>query len=293
MLRYLICLFSSVFVSEVCAMKDISSLRKLETGLAALSERNTSVQQYPQKPIVDEHPSTEYRVNGYTIRLIVQNILQQPADAIVNAANEPCLGGGGIDSVISKAGGEYPTKGSQYTTLYDLRFALRPDKGIRCPEGDARITRGGWLQYPSSDPRGENNTKDPRQTFNYVIHAVGPNCKSTGVTPEKKKTLVATYLNTLKRVDTFNKKPRTFKNISIQDLGKNYQIKVLSFPPISTGLYGCSVKETAKAVIDAVINFLEASSSLTIREINFVFWPASTRGDYEYYREIFDQKLRK
>ena len=71
--------------------------------------------------------------------------------AIVNAANEGCLGGGGVDGAISEAGGE---------ALFLAREALpelegRP--GVRCACGDAKTTVGGDL---------------PAQ---FVIHAVGPN----------------------------------------------------------------------------------------------------------------------
>ena len=75
-----------------------------------------------------------------------------PRGAIVNAANEGCLGGGGVDGAITTAGGE---------ALAKDRLALPCSRGgIRCPTGQARITGPntyGTLQVP------------------YVIHAVGPN----------------------------------------------------------------------------------------------------------------------
>lgn len=72
--------------------------------------------------------------------------------AIVNAANEGCLGGGGVDGAISFAGG---------SRLAQDRIALpqvRP--GVRCPTGQAVTTGPGrydQLQVP------------------FVIHSVGPN----------------------------------------------------------------------------------------------------------------------
>ena len=72
--------------------------------------------------------------------------------AIVNAANEEMLGGGGVDGAISDAGG---------ITLYEDRAKLPLlDMGIRCRTGSAVITGPGdygTLGVP------------------YVIHAVGPN----------------------------------------------------------------------------------------------------------------------
>ena len=75
-------------------------------------------------------------------------------DAIVNAANEGCLGSSGVDGQDVRQGG---------IALQDARQALpevpgRP--GIRCPTGESRITIGGCL-----------NAK-------YCSHAVGPNFAS-------------------------------------------------------------------------------------------------------------------
>mmetsp|Transcript_5948 Transcript_5948/g.12380 ORF Transcript_5948/g.12380 Transcript_5948/m.12380 type:complete len:234 (+) Transcript_5948:103-804(+) len=72
--------------------------------------------------------------------------------AIVNAANEECLCGGGVDGAISNAGGP---------NLFEDRYAL-PVVGfnIRCPTGSAVIT----------GPNAYHKLHVP-----YVIHAVGPN----------------------------------------------------------------------------------------------------------------------
>jgi len=70
-------------------------------------------------------------------------------DAIVNAANTGCLGGGGIDGAISNQGGE---------KLYEARCRL-PIIGAnseRCAVGDAKTTEAGDLETT------------------WVIHAVGP-----------------------------------------------------------------------------------------------------------------------
>jgi O-acetyl-ADP-ribose deacetylase (regulator of RNase III) len=71
--------------------------------------------------------------------------------AIVNAANEGCLGGGGVDGAISEAGGR---------NLYRDRLALPVvHRSVRCPTGDVRLTGPGDYDLLK---------------VNYVVHAVGP-----------------------------------------------------------------------------------------------------------------------
>jgi O-acetyl-ADP-ribose deacetylase len=83
-----------------------------------------------------------------TIEIIEADITSLPVDAIVNAANERMLGGGGVDGAIHRAAGQ---------ALFDacLRVPeVRP--GVRCPTGESRMTPG--FQLPAR----------------FVIHTVGP-----------------------------------------------------------------------------------------------------------------------
>ena len=76
------------------------------------------------------------------------DITQVRVDAIVNAANESLLGGGGVDGAIHDAAG--PELLAACRALPEVR------PGVRCPTGEARVTPGFCLPA------------------RYVVHAVGP-----------------------------------------------------------------------------------------------------------------------
>ncbi len=81
------------------------------------------------------------------IKIIRGDITTAKVDAIVNAANETLMGGGGVDGAIhSKAG---------YKLLEECE-KIDVINGVRCPFGEARITGAGNLDAK------------------YVIHTVGP-----------------------------------------------------------------------------------------------------------------------
>ena len=103
------------------------------------------------------------------VRVIQGDITTLKVDAIVNAANQVMLGGGGVDGAIHRAAGK---------ELFEACLKVpevRP--GVRCPTGEARITPG--FKLPAK----------------FVIHTVGPVYRD-GKRGEPEK-LAACYRNSL------------------------------------------------------------------------------------------------
>jgi O-acetyl-ADP-ribose deacetylase (regulator of RNase III) len=107
-------------------------------------------------------------LNG-RVRVLVGDITEQQVDAIVNAANETLLGGGGVDGAIHRAGGP-----AILAECEELRRTRYPD-GL--PAGQAVITTAGNLPA------------------RFVIHTVGPRWGYHG--GHEPELLAACYHNSL------------------------------------------------------------------------------------------------
>ena len=107
-------------------------------------------------------------LNG-RVAIKVGDITKETVDAIVNAANESLLGGGGVDGAIHRAGG--PEILEQCREIRRVKF---PD-GL--PTGQAVITTAG------------------RMPAKHVIHTVGPVYGQGG--EAKSQLLAACYANSL------------------------------------------------------------------------------------------------
>jgi len=142
---------------------------------------------------------------GRTSLVVTQgDITLETTDAIVNAANESLLGGGGVDGTIHRAGGPA------------ILEACRKLGG--CATGNAKLTTGGNLQA------------------RYVIHTVGP--VYIDGQHDEAKDLASCYTRSL-------------------EIAMAHEIRTLSFPAISCGVYGYPVEEAADIAVGTVARFVE------------------------------------
>ena len=120
------------------------------------------------------------------IRVVEGDITRLGVDAIVNAANEQMLGGGGVDGAIHRAAGPELREACERIEQW------RP--GVRCPTGEARITPGFRL------------------LAKWVIHTVGPVWHGGGY--GESNVLASCYRNCLQLAVEHNVRTIAFPTIS-------------------------------------------------------------------------------
>jgi O-acetyl-ADP-ribose deacetylase (regulator of RNase III) len=135
------------------------------------------------------------------VEIIRGDITKIQADAIVNAANEALLPGGGVSGAIHRAAGP---------ELAEACKAVAP-----CPTGEARITPG--FRLPAK----------------WVIHTVGPIWH--GGTQNESHLLESAYRSSLA-------------------LAKQYRLRTVAFPSISTGIYGYPLEKAAPIALKFLLD---------------------------------------
>jgi O-acetyl-ADP-ribose deacetylase len=123
--------------------------------------------------------------NNFTISIVKGDIIKAETDAIVNAANQSLLGGGGVDGAIHYAAG--PELLAECKTLNG------------CETGEAKITNG--YKIPAK----------------HVIHTVGPIYSSAK--GDASTLLQNCYTKCLKLADKYALKSIAFPSISTGSFG--------------------------------------------------------------------------
>ncbi len=171
----------------------------------------------------------QIKINGRTLEIKKGDIVHEETDAIVNAANEALVLGGGVAGAIRRAGGPSIQEECHHKAPINV--------------GEAVITTGGCLKA------------------RHVIHAVGPRM---GEGHENDKLKNAT-LNSLIVADENN-------------------LKSISIPAISTGIFGFPIANAARIMLRNTINYLKGVTGL--ERVVFVLFTVNDL-------EVFEKELKE
>lgn len=119
------------------------------------------------------------------VRVLRGDLTEHAVDAIVNAANQKMLGGGGVDGAIHRVAGP--------ALLDACREVPEVSPGVRCPTGEARITPG--FELPAK----------------YVIHTVGP---VYGARPQDAELLASSFRSSLELATSHGLRSIAFPAVS-------------------------------------------------------------------------------
>lgn len=152
------------------------------------------------------------------IVVVQADITREHVDAIVNAANPSLLGGGGVDGAIHRAAGP--------ELLEACRALPESAPGVRCPTGEARITRAFALPA------------------RYVIHTVGPvwhggRAGEVGLLERCHRRAMA--------------------------LLREHGLSSIAFPAISCGVYGYPAEQAAAIAMETLLDELAGDRIVQVR----------------------------
>ncbi|MBA3751933.1 macro domain-containing protein [Candidatus Dependentiae bacterium] len=182
-----------------------------------------------------------------TVKIVQGNIVAQNVEAVVNAANESLRGGGGVCGALFNAAGW------QQLQNECNQFPLHK-QGVRCSTGDAVVTSSCGLK---------------KQGIQFIIHAVGPDCRVIKDTRKQKKLLARAYTKSLEKAAALS-------------------LKSIAFPFISSAIFACPPDLASTTALEAVRDFIAHHPQSSLKEIRFVLF---SEKDYKLFQtkksEIF------
>jgi O-acetyl-ADP-ribose deacetylase (regulator of RNase III) len=190
------------------------------------------------------------------------DITKLNVDAIVNAANNTLLGGGGVDGAIHRAAGP--------KLAQECRAIPEVTKGCRCPVGEAHITDGYYL--PAK----------------HVIHTVAPKFSggltkvSDGEMPNMGMWTLTKNLYSSATEGTEEDLYKCYENC--MKLAGKHNLERIAFSSLGTGGHAVPIEIASPVAIKSVMDNLK--NAISVKEVYFVVFDDY---DYDVYMESFTQ----
>jgi len=232
--------------SSSSGLSQMRGNRQISGKSVALSRSTTVALGHPWRDIT---PQFMRRLPGGAFFFISEGcVVNFDGDAVVNATNIRCLGGGGVDGAINKAGGEILRASRRALPVVKI---LDNGAEIRCPTGEAKVTKGGNLKAT------------------WCIHACGPTYR-TGDARKKDKLLARAYKQSMLRA-------------------KEKGIKTVAFSLLSAGIFLGSRK--LEDVLSIAVQSICEGESDGLEEVHLVgFNSKEVNSLLKVAREYFENK---
>jgi O-acetyl-ADP-ribose deacetylase (regulator of RNase III) len=176
-------------------------------------------------------------MSDFAIEVIQNDITKVKLDAIVNAAHEALMGGGGVDGAIHRAAGP--------ALLRACRAIPEVEKGVRCRPGEAFITAG--YNLPAK----------------YVIHTVAPRFVGSKHSSALMESLYK------------NAKPGTEKELadcytSCLTLAAANRLQSVAFPSLGTGGHSFPIELACPIAVRTVSKYAKQNPRSSVEYVCFV-----------------------
>lgn len=194
-------------------------------------------------------------MNKVLVEIFLGDITKIDTDAIVNAAHEFLMGGGGVDGAIHKASGP---------NLLAECFKIPLNKNRRRLEvGEVKITQG--YNLPSK----------------YIIHTVAPKFIGGATKKEVNGKIQLVYKNIYPEND--EKLADCYKNAIM--LADKYKLKSIAFPSLGTGGHAYPIEVACPIAVESTLEAIKKVTALS--KVVFVCYG---KFDYEVYENLLKTK---